>query len=205
MFKKMFSYLEAAKKNDPAARNKFYIFFLYPGFHALMWHQVAHFFDKIKLKFLARWISQFSRHRTGIEIHPAVKIGYGVFIDHGMGVVIGETAEIGNNVTIYQNVTLGGTGKERGKRHPTIRDNVIIYAGAKILGAITIESGCIIGAQSVVLKDVPKNSTVVGVPGKIIKTAGEKVNLSTDVVGDKVIKLEKEIEALKREIKLLKK
>ena len=157
-------------RRDPAARNVVSVILLYSGFHALIYHRVSHFFYKHKMFYLARWNSQLGRHKTGIEIHPGATIGDGLFIDHGMGIVIGETAVIGNNCTIYHGVTLGGRGHVKGaKRHPTIGDNVLIGAGAKILGPVTIGSGSSIGANAVILHDVPENSTVVGVPGKIVK------------------------------------
>lgn len=160
--------LKSAMKNDPAARNKIEVFLLYPCIHALIHHRISHFLYKRKFFFLARVISQLSRFFTGIEIHPGATIGKGLFIDHGMGVVIGETAEIGDNVTLYHGVTLGGTGKDTGKRHPTVGNNVTIGSGAKILGPITIGDGVKVGANSVVLKDVPANCTAVGIPAKII-------------------------------------
>lgn len=160
--------LKSAMKNDPAARNKIEVFLLYPCIHALIHHRISHFLYKRKFFFLARVISQLSRFFTGIEIHPGATIGKGLFIDHGMGVVIGETAEVGDNVTLYHGVTLGGTGKDTGKRHPTVGNNVTIGSGAKILGPITIGDGVKVGANSVVLKDVPANCTAVGIPAKII-------------------------------------
>nr|WP_259678946.1 serine O-acetyltransferase EpsC [Clostridium chauvoei] len=153
-------------ENDPAARSKLEVFLLYPCIHALIAYRIAHYFYKHKLFFIARLISQISRFLTGIEIHPGATIGKGLFIDHGMGVVIGETAEIGDNVTLYHGVTLGGTGKDKGKRHPTVEDGVIIGAGAKVLGPITLGKGCKVGANTVVLKDVPKGATAVGCAGK---------------------------------------
>ena len=162
-------FFKSIKQRDPSARSSVEILLLYPGVHALIWHRVAHFFYRIKFKFLARWIMTVTRFWTGIEIHPAAKIGKNLFIDHGMGVVIGETAEIGDNCTIYQGVTLGGTGKEHNKRHPTLKDNVVVGAGAKVLGNITVGNNVKIGANSVVLKDVPDDCTVVGV-GRIINT-----------------------------------
>ena len=171
----MRSDLNAVMERDPAARSKFEVFFTYAGYRAIRRHRRAHWFYNHGMKFIARFISQCTKFLTGIEIHPAAKIGRGVFIDHGEGVVIGETAEVGNNVIIYQGVTLGGTGKDKGKRHPTIQDNVMISAGAKILGPITIGEGSKIGAGSVVLKDVPPHSTVVGVPGRVVRLRGEKV------------------------------
>ena len=158
------------QQKDPAARNIFEVILLYPGFHALFFHRIAHFFYNIKLFFIARLISQLTRFFTGIEIHPGATIGKRLMIDHGMGIVIGETAVIGNDFVIYHQVTLGGTGKEKLKRHPTIGNNVLIGAGAKLLGPINIGDNVKIGAGSVVLKSVEKNSTVVGVPeDRVIK------------------------------------
>ena len=168
-FKNLREDIKAAKANDPAARNWFEVWLTYSGVHALSWHRVAYFFHKIKLKLLARVISQLARFFTGIEIHPAAKIEGGVFIDHGSGVIIGETAEVKKGTVIYQGVTLGGTGKERGKRHPTIMENVTISAGAKVLGGFTVGKGAKIGAGAVVLKEVPPYATVVGVPGRIVR------------------------------------
>lgn len=168
-FKNLRADIKAAKVNDPAARNSFEILLTYSGVHALSWHRVSRFFYKIKCKLLARMISQFARFLTGIEIHPAAKIEGGVFIDHGSGVVIGETAEVHKGTVIYQGVTLGGTGKERGKRHPTVMENVTLSAGAKVLGGFTVGKGAKIGAGAVVLKEVPPYATVVGVPGRIVR------------------------------------
>lgn len=169
-FKNLRADIKAAKENDPAARNGFEIWLTYSGVHALSWHRVAYFFHKkLKLKLLARIISQTARFFTGIEIHPAAWIEGGVFIDHGSGVVIGETAEVHKGTVIYQGVTLGGTGKERGKRHPTIMENVTLSAGAKVLGGFTVGKGAKIGAGAVVLKEVPEYATVVGVPGRIVR------------------------------------
>jgi len=167
--------IEVIFQRDPAARSILEVILCYPGFHALLLHRIAHFFYSHGMKLLARFISQINRFLTGIEIHPGAKLGEGIFIDHGMGVVIGETTEIGNNVTLYQGVTLGGTGKEKGKRHPTIGNNVVISAGAKVLGNITIGDNVKIGAGSVVLRDVPANCTVVGVPGKVVVRNGRKI------------------------------
>jgi serine O-acetyltransferase len=172
--------IQAARAKDPAAKNFLEVLLLYQGLHAIISHRAAHFFYKLKLFFLARLISQISRHFTGIEIHPGAQIGEGFFIDHGMGVVIGETAIIGDNVLLYQGVTLGGTGLEKGKRHPTIGNNVVIGTGAKVLGNITIGDNSYIGANAVVIKDVPPNSTVVGVPGRITKQDGKKIDISLD-------------------------
>lgn len=175
MFKNLKYDIQAVKQNDPAARNSFEIIMLYPSIHALIFHRRAHFLYKRHLFFLARLISQISRFITGIEIHPGAKIGKGLFIDHGMGVVIGETAEIGDNVTIFHGVTLGGTGKDKGKRHPTVGNNVVIGAGAKILGPIKIGDGAKIGANAVVLKEVPSKATAVGIPARIIMTRPENI------------------------------
>ena len=168
-FKNLRADIKAAKINDPAARNSFEIWLTYSGVHALSWHRVAYFFHKIKLKLIARIISQLARFFTGVEIHPAAKIEGGVFIDHGSGVVIVETAEVHKGTVIYQGVTLGGTGKERGKRHPTIMEDVTLSAGAKVLGGFTVGKGAKIGAGAVVLKEVPPYATVVGVPGRIVR------------------------------------
>ncbi len=167
--------ISSAREKDPAATNTFEIIMTYSGVHAILNHRVANWMYRHRIPFFPRWISQCSRFFTGIEIHPGAKIGKGLFIDHGMGVVIGETSEIGDNVTIFQGATLGGTGKEKGKRHPTIGDNTIISAGAKILGSIEIGKNVIVGAGAVVIKSVPDNVTVVGVPGRIVKVGGEKV------------------------------
>lgn len=170
---KRVGFFASVKQRDPSARSALEILLLYPGVHAVIWHRVARFFYRIKFKFVARCISQIVRRSTGIEIHPGAQIGKNLFIDHGAGVVIGETSVIGDNCTIYQNATLGGTGKERNKRHPTLKNNVIVGAGAKILGNITIGSNVKVGANSTVLKDVPDNCTVVGV-GRIIYPDGCK-------------------------------
>ncbi|MDN5348274.1 MAG: serine O-acetyltransferase [Clostridia bacterium] len=202
-------------ERDPAAKNILEVILCYPGFHAILLHRLAHFFYRKGLVLLPRLISQLNRFLTGIEIHPGAKIGEGVFIDHGMGVVIGETAEIGNNVTLYQGVTLGGTGKEKGKRHPTIGNNVVISTGAKVLGNIRIGDNVKIGAGSVVLRDVPPNCTVVGVPGKVVVRNGRKVadadvteiDLRHDELPDPVaemfICLQRKIERLERRIEEL--
>ena len=172
--------IRAAQKKDPAAKGFLEVLLLYQGLHALIYHRIAHFFYRLHFFFLARFISQLARYFTGIEIHPGANIGKYLFIDHGMGVVIGETAIIGDGVLLYQGVTLGGTGLEKGKRHPTIGNNVVIGAGAKVLGNITIGDNSYIGANAVVIKDVPANSTVVGVPGRITKQDGKKIDISLD-------------------------
>lgn len=163
-------YLDAKNisDKDPASKNVLYVILLYPGFHALLFYRIAHFFSNLKLKLIARFISQFARFLTGIEIHPGAKIGKRLFIDHGMGIVIGETTTIGDNCTIYHGVTLGGTGKDKYKRHPDLGNNVVVGCGAKVLGPIKIGNNVKIGANSVVLKESPDNATVVGIPGKII-------------------------------------
>ncbi len=175
MFKRLRADIRYAKECDPAARSKFEIWLTYSGVKALSWHRYANFLYRIKFRLLARWTSQFAKFLTGIEIHPAAKIAGGVFIDHGTGVVIGETAEIEEGVIIYQGVTLGGTGKEKGKRHPTVKKGAIISAGAKVLGGFTIGEYAKIGAGAVVLKEVPPYATVVGVPGRIVRINGEKL------------------------------
>ena len=168
MFKRLNYDLERILKEDPAAKSKLEVLLLYPCVHAIIAYRLTHFLYKHKLFFLARLVSQLSRFFTGIEIHPGAKIGKGLFIDHGMGVVIGETAEVGDNVTIYHGVTLGGTGKHSGKRHPTIGDNVLIGTGAKVLGPITVGNNAKIGANSVVLHNVPEDATAVGIRAKNI-------------------------------------
>ena len=160
---------------DPAAKSTLQVILLYSGWHALLWYRPAHFFHRQRLFFLARLFSQLGRFFTGIEIHPGAKIGNGLFIDHGMGIVIGETAEIGDNCTIYHGVTLGGTGKESGKRHPTIGNNVLIGAGAKVLGPIRVGDNAMIGANSVVLRDIPPETTVTGIPGRMVRQQQRRV------------------------------
>ncbi|MGX7173375.1 serine O-acetyltransferase EpsC [Enterococcus ratti] len=167
--------IEATKKNDPAVRSTLEIILTYPGFHALFWHRASHHLYKHKFYLLAKINAQFWRFITGIEIHPGAKIGQGVFIDHGMGIVIGETAEVADNVVLFHGVTLGGTGKETGKRHPTVKQGAIISANAQILGPVTIGENTKIGAGAVVLKDIPNNATAVGIPAKVVRINGEKV------------------------------
>lgn len=166
--------IQVIRERDPAIKSNLEVF-LYPSFKAILGYRVAHKLYVKKHYFLARWISQRTVRKTGIEIHPGATIGKGLFIDHGSGVIIGETAELGDNVTLYQGVTLGGTGKEQGKRHPTLKDNVMVSAGAKVLGSFTIGENSKIGAGSVVLKEVPPNCTVVGVPGRIVKMGNERI------------------------------
>ena len=176
MFKAIKSDFKIIKERDPAAKGFLEIILCYPGFQALVLHRISHKLWNYKLPLLPRVLSQLTRNITGIEIHPGAKIGKGVFIDHGMGVVIGETSEIGNRCLLYQGVTLGGTGKDSGKRHPTLQENVVVGAGAKVLGAIQIGSNTRIGAGSVVVKNVERNSTVVGIPGRVVHQSGVKIN-----------------------------
>ncbi|WZX99893.1 serine O-acetyltransferase [Bacillus sp. FSL W7-1360] len=199
--------IDVVFEQDPAARNRIEVIFTYSGVHAIWGHRIAHRLWKWKLRFLARLLSQLVRFFTGIEIHPGATIGQRVFIDHGMGVVIGETCEIGNNVTIFQGVTLGGTGKEKGKRHPTVKDGALIASGAKVLGSFTIGEHARIGAGSVVLKEVPPHSTVVGIPGRIVAQHGKKVasahaldhHALPDPVADTMREVERELERLREE------
>lgn len=209
MFNTLKSDINAVLERDPAARSKWEVFFLYSGFKAIRSHRRAHWFLKHGHPFIARWISQRSRHKTGIEIHPAAQIGSGVFIDHGMGVVIGETTIIGDNCTIYQNVTLGGTGKDTGKRHPTLGKNVLVGSGAKVLGPFTVGDNARIAAGAVVLSEVPANSTAVGVPARIVKINGirsetlDQIHIS-DPVAMALMKLDDRIAELENEINELK-
>ena len=176
MFENLKHDLNRVLENDPAARTKLEVFLLYPSIHALIAYRISHFFYKHKLFFLARLISQTARFFTGIEIHPGATTGRGLFIDHGMGVVIGETAEVGDDVTLYHGVTLGGTGKDKGKRHPTVGNNVVIGAGAKVLGPIVIGNDAKVGANAVVVKNVPDGATAVGIPAKnIVRRANAAV------------------------------
>ena len=169
------------QRKDPAARTVLEVILLYPGFHILVYHRVAHWLFEHKHFFLARWVSQRGRHKTGIEIHPGAKIGKCLFIDHGMGIVFGETAEIGDNCTIYHGVTLGGTGKDSGKRHPTIGNNVLIGTGAKVLGPFKVGDNSRIAANSVVLREVPPDCTAVGIPARIVRRRGADVDYATEV------------------------
>ena len=196
--------LQSVFKHDPAARSRLEVILTYSGFHALVMYRLAHFFHRHRYKLLARIISTLAKFFTGVEIHPAARIGEGVFIDHGVGVVIGETAVVGNNVVIYQGVTLGGTGKDKGKRHPTIEDGVMISAGAKVLGPFTVGKNATIGAGSIVLKEVPPSATVVGVPGRVVRIGGERVddlNQSLpDPVSEELEQLKARIEELERKV-----
>lgn len=210
MFKNLRADVKAVMERDPAARSFFEVLVMYPSVTALFWHRIAHRLLNIKMKFLARLISQLTRFFTGIEIHPGAKIGKGVFIDHGMGVIIGETAEVGDYCTIYQGVTLGGTGKDIGKRHPTIGNNVMIGAGAKVLGPFTVGDNSKIAANAVVLNPVPANCTCVGVPARVVKKDNVKVfdNLDQthipDPVSQELCKLLHKIKDLEKEINELK-
>jgi serine O-acetyltransferase len=203
--KKIRNDFNAAMSMDPAATSKIEVALTYAGFHALLFYRLAHWLVKRRIPFLPRALSQFARFITGIEIHPGATIGSGLFIDHGMGVVVGETTEIGDNVTLFQGVTLGGTGKQRGKRHPTIGSHVVVGAGAKVLGPITVGDYVKIGANSVVLQDVPDHSTVVGIPGRIVRIKDERVADEAlmdhvhipDPIADKLIELQVQIDALK--------
>jgi len=215
MFKRLRGDIRAVFERDPAAKSIFEVLLCYPGLHAVTMHRVAHRLYRRRWFVTARLVSHVSRFFTGIEIHPGAKIGAGLFIDHGAGVVIGETAEIGDNVTIYQGVTLGGTGKEKGKRHPTIGNNVVISAGARILGSFTVGDNARIGAGSVVLKPVPPDSTVVGVPGKVVTQAGQRVapagvpeidlrhDLMPDPVAETLLCLQTNIERLEGRVREL--
>lgn len=199
--------IRSALERDPAARNGLEIILAYPGIHALWLHRIAHFLWKRDFKLTARWLSHLNRFLTGIEIHPGAKIGKRLFIDHGMGVVIGETAEIGNNVTLYHGVTLGGVSLEKGKRHPTIEDDVVIGAGAKVLGNITVGRGSRIGANAVVIHSVPPNSVVVGVPGQVVVRSkpvegGPDLHHDQlpDAIGKSLASVMARIEALERQL-----
>jgi serine O-acetyltransferase len=207
MFDRIKNDLRAVFDRDPAATSTLEVILTYAGFHALLAYRIAHRLHAWGIPFIPRAISQFARWLTGVEIHPAAKIGSGFFIDHGTGVVIGETTEIGNHVTLFQGVTLGGTGKERGKRHPTLGNHVVVGAGAKILGGIKIGDNVKIGANSVVLKSVPPNSTVIGVPARIIKAEGERLPEATmdhtnmpDPVLDRFEALERELIELRKKL-----
>ena len=206
MFKRLYETLAAYQARDPAARSKLEIFLLYPGVHAIIRHRIAHWFYVHRLFFIARLISQWNRRRTGIEIHPGAVIGRRFVIDHGMGIVIGETAEVGDDVLLYHGVTLGGTGKDHGKRHPTIGNNVLIGTGAKVLGPITVGSNSRIAANSVVLKDIPENSTAVGIPARVVRLAGEKIDYVKEVdhVHDVPDPITSDLAALREEILRLK-
>ncbi len=198
--------IAAVFESDPAARSYFEVLICYPGLHAVWVHHLSHWFWLHGMRFMARFTSQVARFYTGIEIHPGAAIGRRLFIDHGMGTVIGETAIVGNDVTLYQGVTLGGTGKDKGKRHPTIGNNVSIGSGGKVLGNITIGDNCRVGAGSVVLRNVPANSTIVGVPGHIVLRDGKRVVITdpkdiSDPLSDVIIKLAAELQELRAQFR----
>lgn len=176
MWKRLQELLAAYQEKDPAAHSKLEIFLLYPGVHALICHRIAHWFYKRNRRFLARWISEGAKRRTGIDIHPGAQIGRRLVIDHGTGLVIGETAILGNDILLYQGVTLGGSGKDVGKRHPTLEDHVTVGAGAKVLGSFTVGQGARIAANAVVLSPVPPDATAVGVPARVVRVAGRRVD-----------------------------
>jgi len=211
MFGRIKKDIKVVFERDPAAKSLMEVLINYPGLHAIWFHRIARYFYKKKWFVLARLISQIARFFTHIEIHPGAKIGEGLFIDHGAGVVIGETAEVGNNVTLYQGVTLGGTGKEKGKRHPSIGNNVVISAGAKVLGSFKVGDNVKIGAGSVVLKEVPPDCTVVGVPGRIVIKEGINLNRQRneidlqhnklpDPVCEMLMNLQKKIQILEEKV-----
>ena len=202
IFKGLLEDARSIRDRDPAARTTLEVVLLYQGFHALFYHRQAHWLYKHKHFFLARALSQFARHMTGIEIHPGAKIGKRLFIDHGMGVVIGETTEIGENCLLYQGVTLGGTGKDKGKRHPTLGDNVMVGAGAKVLGPITIGNNVKVAANAVVLKPIPDNCTAVGVPARVARCAGKKIVEDLDQMTCPDLNLQ-DIDALKSSVTAL--
>ena len=205
MFETMKSDLDAVMERDPAARNRLEVFFLYSGYKAVRSHRRANWFFRHNMKFIARFSSQRSRHKTGIEIHPGATIGKGLFIDHGMGVVIGETTEIGENCTLYQGVTLGGTGKDTGKRHPTLGNNVLVGCGARVLGPFKVGDNARIAAGAVVLNEIPPDSTAVGVPAQVVKMHGERIDILdqihyTNPVTQQIQRLNNEIEELKKRL-----
>lgn len=204
MFKNLMETLEAYQRRDPAARSKLEIFLLYQGVHATLYHRLAHWLYCHNRKFLARFVSQWSRFWTGIEIHPGAKIGRRLVIDHGMGIVIGETAEVGDDCLIYHGVTLGGTGKDQGKRHPTLGNNVMVSAGAKVLGPFKVGDNARIASNAVVLSEIPSDATAVGVPARVVRIAGEKVDYASQVdqihVTDPV---QKELQALNSRLEWL--
>jgi len=208
MFNKLKAELDAVMERDPAARSRAEVYFLYSGFKAVRAYRRANWFYRHDMKFIARFISQNARRRTGIEIHPGATIGKNLFIDHGMGVVIGETAIIGDNCTLYQGVTLGGTGKDHGKRHPTLGDNVMIGAGAKVLGPFRVGDNSRVAAGAVVLNEVPDNATAVGVPARVVRVGGQRIfDNSTldqihvsDPIAQEMCRLRVEIEHLRRDL-----
>ncbi len=211
MFNRLRADIRAVKERDPAARNSAEVLLLYSGLHAIMLHRPAYWLFHHRHFFLARWLSQYAKFRTGVEIHPGAKIGTGVFIDHGAGIVIGETAEVGDGCTLYQGVTLGGTGKDVGKRHPTLGKNVMVGSGAKILGPFTIGDNTKIAAGAVVLEEIPANATAVGVPARVVKLDGVRVSQDLDQihmpdpVGQEFAALKRQIADLSERISQLEK
>ena len=206
MFKRLSELLGAYQRRDPAARSKLEIFLLYPGVHAVLFHRVSHWFYRHRLFFLARLNSQLARHLTGIEIHPGAHIGRRLVIDHGMGIVIGETAEVGDDCLIYHGVTLGGTGKDHGKRHPTIGNNVLIGCGAKVLGPFKVGDNARVAANSVVLSEVPPDATAVGIPAQIVRIAGRTTHYADDVDQTSVEDpMAERLDALSQRVELLEK
>ena len=206
MFKTILNDVQSVLERYPAARNVFEVLLCYSGLHAIWAHRLSHKLWVGGFKLIARWVSQTARGLTGIEIHPGATLGQNFFIDHGMGVVIGETAEVGDNVTIYHGVTLGGTSSKKIKRHPTLEDNVVVGAGAKVLGAITIGKGSRIGANAVVVKSSPPNSVIIGVPGQVLIRSHERIpidldhNLMPDTIGDTVAALVSHVEELEKRL-----
>lgn len=208
MFDDLKAELDSIMDRDPAARSRLEVYFLYSGFKAVRAYRRANWFHRHHMRFIARFLSQWARHRTGIEIHPGAKIGKGLFIDHGMGVVIGETTEIGDNCTLYQGVTLGGTGKDHGKRHPTLGNNVLVGAGAKILGPMRIGNNARVAAGAVVLDEVPDNATAVGVPARVVRLNGirpdnlDQIHI-TDPVSQELCRIGVRVEHLQRQMEQL--
>lgn len=208
MFKRLRQDIAVIKSRDPAAKSSAQVLLLYNGLHAVIFYRISHRLYKWGRYFLARWVSQYAKFRTGVEIHPAASIGKGLFIDHGTGVVIGETAQIGDNCVIYQGVTLGGTGHEQGKRHPTLGDNVMVGSGAKVLGPVKIGNNSKIAANAVVLCDLPADCTAVGVPARVVRIGGKKVEKATDLdqihipdpVAQELCRLEARIQTLEKQM-----
>ena len=208
-FKSVREDIDAILEKDPAARNRLEVLICYPGIWAVIWHRPAHWLYNHNAKLMARWLSQIVRHRTGVEIHPGAKIGRRCFIDHGMAIIIGETAEVGDDCTIYQGVTLGGTGKDVGKRHPTLGNNVMVSSGAKVLGPFTVGDNSKIGSGAVVIEEVPPDCTVVGVPGRIVKRGDQLVSEMDqislpDPVADEFARMYKKMRSMQLEMESLK-
>ncbi|NCO65553.1 MAG: serine O-acetyltransferase [Candidatus Aquicultor secundus] len=214
MFRTLKEEINTTFEKDPAAKSVIEVLLCYPGFHAIMMHRLAHYLYKKRVPLIPRVMSQFSRFVTGIEIHPGATIGRRFFIDHGMGVVIGETTEIGDDVLVYQNATLGGTGKEKGKRHPTLGNHVVVGAGAKVLGAITVGDNVKVGAGSVLVRSVPANTTIVGIPGRVVMSQGQRLTAEEELqhghlpdpeaqaikcLGDRIRELEQKIDELAKQ------